>query len=83
MDAQAAQETESVAGNPERWRQKILAEMGLTYRALSAGPVEWRAFETSCRALEKYAWLARNGYPCPLLIDGTGSINSPLDKSRP
>jgi hypothetical protein len=27
--------------NDERWRQKILAEVSLTYRALAGGPVAW------------------------------------------
>lgn len=57
---------ESVAArNDEQWRQKILAEMGVTYRALSAGPADWRALEASFTILSRYSWAARQGYVCP------------------
>jgi hypothetical protein len=66
MDPRVKSLTESVVTvNAEKWRQKILAEMGVTYRALSAGPADWRALEASFTILSRYSWAARQGYVCP------------------
>lgn len=59
------------AVNDEKWRQKILAEMGLTYRALSTGPADWHALEATFDLLRRYSHSARQGYGCPPVKERT------------